>query len=51
MTSVDSARAAAEQAVSQFGQVDILVNNAGVAGSHVAASHLTLEDWDACYEV
>ena len=51
VTSVDSARAAAEQAVSRFGQVDILVNNAGVVGSHVAGSQLTLEDWDACYEV
>ena len=51
VTSVESAGAAADSAVRQFGQVDILVNNAGVVGGHVAGSQLTLEDWDACYEV
>ncbi len=38
-------------AVEGLGRVDILVNNAGVAGDNVAASKLTIEDWDACYRV
>lgn len=51
VTDTASAQAAARSAISALGHVDILVNNAGVVGSHVAGSLITLEDWDACYQV
>ncbi|MCE7927743.1 MAG: SDR family oxidoreductase [Dehalococcoidia bacterium] len=46
-----SAESGIEAAINGLGRVDILVNNAGVAGANVAASRLTLDDWDACYRV
>jgi meso-butanediol dehydrogenase/(S,S)-butanediol dehydrogenase/diacetyl reductase len=46
--SVDAGVAAA---LGELGGVDILVNNAGVVGAHVGGGAITLEDWDACYEV
>jgi meso-butanediol dehydrogenase / (S,S)-butanediol dehydrogenase / diacetyl reductase len=51
VTDPDSAAAGLEQAIAEFGRVDILVNNAGVAGGHFGGNAITLEDWDACYEV
>jgi meso-butanediol dehydrogenase/(S,S)-butanediol dehydrogenase/diacetyl reductase len=51
VTDPASARAGVEAAISGLGNVDILVNNAGVVGSHVGGSAITLEDFDACYEV
>ncbi len=46
-----SAESGVAAAIEALGRVDILVNNAGVAGANVAASKLTLDDWDACYRV
>ncbi|MBI5946688.1 MAG: glucose 1-dehydrogenase [Chloroflexi bacterium] len=51
VTNPDSAEAAVQEAVSHFGRVDILVNNAGVVGQHVGGGNITLDDWDACYQV
>jgi NAD(P)-dependent dehydrogenase (short-subunit alcohol dehydrogenase family) len=51
VTSPESAEAGIASAIGQFGRIDILVNNAGVVGDHVGGGAITLEDWDACYEV
>jgi NAD(P)-dependent dehydrogenase (short-subunit alcohol dehydrogenase family) len=51
VTQPESAESGVRAAIDRFGRVDILVNNAGVAGGHVGARAITLEDWDACYEV
>ncbi|MGI8927013.1 MAG: SDR family NAD(P)-dependent oxidoreductase [Tepidiformaceae bacterium] len=51
VTSPESAAAGVQDAISRFRRVDILVNNAGVVGQHVGGGNITLDDWDACYEV
>lgn len=51
VTAPESAEAGIREAITHFGKVDILVNNAGVVGSHVGTRAITLDDWDACYEV
>ncbi len=45
-----SAEESVAKVVEALGRVDILVNNAGVAGGNIGRA-LTVEDWDACYEV
>ncbi len=45
-----SAEASVAKTIEELGRIDILVNNAGVAGGHIGGA-LTVEDWDACYEV
>ena len=51
VTEEASAASAVQAAVDQLGRVDILVNNAGVVGQHIGGGAITLDDWDACYEV
>jgi len=51
VSSSASAEGSVASAVEALGRVDILVNNAGVAGSHVGGGAITLEDFDACYQV
>jgi len=51
VTEEASAASAIQAAVEQLGRVDILVNNAGVVGQHIGGGAITLDDWDACYEV
>ncbi|MGI8552409.1 MAG: SDR family NAD(P)-dependent oxidoreductase, partial [Dehalococcoidia bacterium] len=51
VTDPHSVETGVDTAIAAFGRVDILVNNAGVAGQHVGGAAITLDDWDACYEV
>jgi meso-butanediol dehydrogenase/(S,S)-butanediol dehydrogenase/diacetyl reductase len=46
-----SAESCVARVIDELGRIDILVNNAGVVGSHALSSAVTLDDWDACYEV
>jgi len=51
VTDPASVDAGVSAAMLEVGNIDILVNNAGVVGAHVGGGSITLEDWDACYEV
>jgi NAD(P)-dependent dehydrogenase (short-subunit alcohol dehydrogenase family) len=51
VTDPESVEAGVSAAMREIGNIDILVNNAGVVGAHVGGGAITLEDWDACYEV
>jgi meso-butanediol dehydrogenase/(S,S)-butanediol dehydrogenase/diacetyl reductase len=46
-----SSESCVAQAIHELGRLDILVNNAGVVGDHALSSAVTLDDWDACYQV
>ena len=50
VTDADSARAAVEQTLAQFGRLDILINNAGVVQDGVGAS-TSENDFDRCLQV
>jgi NAD(P)-dependent dehydrogenase (short-subunit alcohol dehydrogenase family) len=46
----ESAREAADAALSRFGKIDILVNNAGVVQDHMGDA-VTVDDFDRCHQV
>ena len=50
VTDPDSARAAIEQTLAQFGKVDILINNAGVVQETVGGD-TAVADWERCLGV
>jgi NAD(P)-dependent dehydrogenase (short-subunit alcohol dehydrogenase family) len=51
VTDDDSVQAAAKQVLAEVGHLDVLVNNAGILGPFKPATELTVEDFQAVYEV
>ena len=47
----ETARSAAEEAISAWGRIDILVNNAGIGGANGNVWELSLEEMDRLYRV